>query len=439
MPFYFGAPFPVAGGNPDALWDFDFTSLSSGGHSASSFLSTTAIGNPAGLAFSRSTVSTVQIDANTIDGTPGVDDACVGNETNDPTKKGLVLQQRATNLITTPRDISGLNVPGGTPGTGTATHTLNQANGPDGASLTADRVAAATTAGGQYANYFHESGNHDGVYSVWFKDAGSNGSQMVANNGPDDEGVATVISHTTSWVRGSLLRPDALGASDAVFFNSVVARDFHSVGGRTVTGCDVYVDLHQFEIGAFASEAIPIGNDTRADDRLAYNRPGSDLIAANGQLRLYAKWIAKSDTAHLLRCWITSSYQQSNNYGTFLTWGSEDYVLLDTNNKIEVLLTGMSSIPKISTNALSFNHGDLVELFIAFGAGLASVCKYKVNGGSWVDLVLATVSQTPNPGASTVYLMCDPAFQADSHQTCQLPCWLQRLTFYKSTGAPAGI
>jgi hypothetical protein len=77
--------------------------------------------------------------------------------------------------------------------------------------------------------------------------------------------------------------------------NSIVPLDARAITGGTAAARDLYSDMHQLEVGAWASEVIlnaTTGSVTRAGERLRFT-PGSSVVQS-GQVRFYAKLMPKA-------------------------------------------------------------------------------------------------------------------------------------------------
>jgi len=119
------------------------------------------------------------------------------------------------------------------------------------------------------------------------------------------------------------------------------------------------------------------------------------------------------------------------------SWGAngQNYAKFkDSDKKLYVKIANGSEAA--STNAISFAAGDSVEVYLAAGGNVASVAKYKINGGSWTDLVLGTISNTPAPGSGAIRLFSND--NASTGDTGSMLIWLNRLTVYDSN-APSGV
>lgn len=439
------------------LFDFDFTTLALGGHSAGSFLTATAVGNPAGLTFTRSTVSLVEINdgvgAFPIDSTPGVNYACIGNRTTTLSKRGLVIEHRVSQLLgapadNSPRDLtvswsvgSHIAAGGSTTGGVTAIPGADGIAAPTGVGCSSVGVPPPIpTFDGYYGPYANTFGGTRTCFSSFQRSwgVGDTSMQQEMNDGtPSSNDRVTVRAASLDWGRLVTLK----GADALTVFTPVEGRDFSACGGQIQTSRYVYVDYVLFQSGNFPTTPIATGGTNREDDRLSY-ATGSDLIAANNQVRFRALFSPMHDTTDQVMYNVDANGTAA--IAWFLwSWGTEatNYAYIrDSDKKLCVRIA--SGTQAVSTNAVAWTRYDVVEIFVAVGGGVASVAKYRVNGGAWVDLVLGTIADTPAPGANPIRILSniDPAtIVFPTADRGQLPCWLHRVTFYPPSGAPIGV
>ncbi len=421
---------PMHVGGRDFLWDFDFTTLSLGAHSASSFLTSTSAGNPRGLTFTRASASTVQTSASTVDSTPSTDDACIGALASSVL--GLVLQPCINNGVPNATDLTASWT------SGTALVTANATAGPDGVS---DANSVVGGSGG-FGNFHNFTTSDRATFSAWYKNAGSTNGTNAAEGAGVNTGKAAAVPNSTSWNRVIVSKP---ALTSMTYFVPCDERNYASVGGQAAASCDIYTGMFQFEFQSeYATEVHKVAGRSgrRRDDRLSH-ASGNELIATNGQIKFYAKFVPKFDSTHKVHCWDDDSNSDSGDrdwlmfsWGTTSGGGNRNAALFDNaTNKLKVQFGGGTTAT--STNAIAFSQFDVVEVYIAAGNNVASVAKYRVNGGSWVDLVLATVTAAPAPGANPIGLLMDQP-QSVTGVTGQTPCWLQHLSFYNLL-APSGV
>ncbi len=198
------------------------------------------------------------------------------------------------------------------------------------------------------------------------------------------------------------------------------------------------------EIGDFPGEVIPTSNGGSAGDRLKY-LTGSALVAGNGQIRMYARLSPK------FASWMSVYYDANDTSGKLITniqnKQSAEYIfsyggaggsyakIKESDRKLYVKLEGGTEA--VSTNAIAFAQYDEVELFLSVGNNVASVAKYRVNGGAWVDLVLGTITNAPAPGSGAVrFFSNDNKIYGDDEG--YFTSWLHHLAIY-DTGTPDGV
>lgn len=445
MPYLMGSPLPTGGGlEPPLLFDYDFRVLPTGKIDAATLLAVTAAygSNVRGLTFTRITNSTVQTSPSTVFPTVGANEACIGNITVLYAKTGLVLQTRNQNTLGTAGRTAGgagwnLNANGFCGGTVNPTVTSGQP-GPDGTSnavrLQSPDWSSVNNAVGQ---------SRPRTFSTWT----TPGNQITLTNDPgacgNTVGSVAAISSGTGWSRLVCVE----GSTQTTQYQIVDCRTetAGTIGGAAHQARDVTVDMVQLEQGEFATEAIISGTITgagmaREDDRLDYGS-GTELISSDGQLRVRYTFSPKfSTTMGGVPYAVTST--SSLSYAVhwwLLSWGSlnTNYIRIQSSDKKLAVKFGGSEY--VSTNPVAWTQYDTVVLELELGAGIASVARYKLNGGAWVNLVLATIPDTPAPGANPVSIMRNIAFASNASagwstdDRGQLPCWLHRITFYGPT------
>lgn len=404
---------------PPTTLDVDFTGYTLGPMSAAAFLTAS------GLTFTRTTTSTVQTSASALDSTPAINDACIGDK---GIGRGLVLQQNTWNRVgaandNSPRDLTVSWTPG------TATVTAAYAAGPDGV---APGVGCSRTNGtsGQYAPFGSHLNTDRYTFSSWqrSKDSATNGNmQQVWITSVPGDGIQVTRAASDTWARLQLSK----GTTSRQYFDVCDGRNYTASGGDAAAARDVLVDYIQYEAGDFTTEAIPKGRTLRSNDALSY-ASGSNLIAANGQIKFYAKIITKFASTNQVYYDGTGGFPTVSAAWFLFSFGANNYAKIkDSDKKLYVKIAGGTEVA--STNAISFALNDVVEFDVQVGNNVASVARYKINGGSWVDMVLATIPDVPSPGGAVSLFRDDSV--AVTADTGQPPCWLQHIKFFR-TGGP---
>lgn len=412
--------------SPVLLFDFDFSTLSAGPISQATFLSTT------GLNFSRSTASTVQTSDSTLNETPATNNACIGNRTGTSTNAGLVIQQNTFNLLGSAGDASPRNLTVAWAG-GTMTSLGGQSQSPD---TSGTGCSSATGGSGTFSNYGVGATSSARCFSSWQRsiDQTSNGNMFqvdITTYPPAAGNVFTARSANNTW--GRIITPKPNGVAGQ-YLAICDCRDYSGIGGDVAQARSVYVDYIQLEDGVFATEAIPTGQTERRNDRCSY-ASASDFVSIDNQIKTYYKFTPKFSSSMEVGWRITGS---AGTVSKYYLWSidANNYAYINaTDLKLYVKIAGGTET--ISTNAISFSQFDIVELYLAVGGNIASIAKYKLNGGSWVDLSLATITNTPAPGAVAIGLLFNVS-SADNVDTGTLPCWFHKFSVY-DTSAPDGI
>ncbi len=387
--------------------------------SAAAFLAAT------GFTFERASASTVQTSASTIDSTPGVDDACIGDA---GFGRGLVIQLNTKNLIgstpgaNTPRDLSS----GWLAGSGGITVTPGYAAGPDGvavgvgADVGCTRIITGTDQYGPTGSFLDSARR---CFSSWqrSKDASSNGAMQQEWNSGGTVGDVdfTLRSASNTWGRLVMKSNGATGA----YWTPVESYSTLAHGGVGATARDVLVDFCQFQEGNFATEAIPFAATVRDCDRLSYPT-GSDLID-DGQLRLYAKCIPKFASTDGIY-YHGSGSDGVSDYAYLASWDSELNYIYCYRPGINTMFAHVNGT-SISGDSMTWAAYDTVEFYIAVGGNLPTKLFYRVNEGAWTDLHATddVASDVAPPGAVNVF-GSGTGLTGDSGH---FPCLLQVVTF----------
>lgn len=361
------------GGAPPGptLLDADFTSLADGGTAAAAFASAYP-----GLAFARSTGSTVQTSASAIVSGLAADVVAVGS---DGGPRGLVVQNNTWNRVGT---VGGNDAPRNaasaqwTAGSG-VTITTDYANGPDGAA-SADRCVVSSAGYGSYTDA--ASLISDVCFSTWQRSTATDDMQQGCNNATPNAvpSRASVRAASTTW--GRLWSPPYLSSR---YFGAVECRDSSNVevGGQTARARDVVVDFQQGEYGDVPTEAIPTGKTARTADRITLN-PVEDQIHG-GALRLNFKLAPKHDSNERPG-YGTSSAEGIATYWYLWRFDANNYarIIADT-RRVEVCIGGTTST---TTWGVCWARNDVVDVYVSAGGSVPTVVAYRRNGGSWIDL-----------------------------------------------------
>lgn len=413
--------------DPSLLFDFDFSTLALGPITQANFLAAT------GLDFSRSTASTVQTSDSTLDETPAVDDACIGNQTAIAANTGLVIQQNTVNELGIAGDASPRNLAVTWAG-GSMVCLGGQAESPN---LAGNGCSIATGAAGTFSNFGNTATNVARCFSSWQRSVnpavnGNMNQVDVTAAPPNPANVFVTRAASATWGRLVLPKPNGIQGQ---FIAVCDARDCTAMGGPAAEARDVYVDYIQLQDGLWASEAIPTGVTERRNDRLSFADASAWVSPTNGQIKAYVKFTPKfADTMPVSWSIVGSGGDEA--FYSIWQIDANNYARISAADlKLYVKIAGGAE--EVSTNPIAFNQFDVVEYYVAVGNNVASVAKYRLNGGAWVDMVLAAIADVPAPGVVPFGLLHDPG-SADNADTSSLPCWLHQVTIYDD-GAPAGV
>ncbi len=404
---------------------------------------------PSGWTFARNCKTTVQTSPNFLDvtynGSSGVDVAVYGNRTSDSTKRGLVIEaNQAQESGYGIRAINAQEHPGAS-----VTYT-SPSDSPDG--LATGCTRAEITAGG-YTSYQDFNGSiNDKIYVTgWWKSTPTTGThlQTAINLNVENTGIAVTSPISAVWLPYYVHST----SSGTIVWASQDSRNFSSVGGFTQSAKDVYLDYLNVRIGEFACETIvgtvgdgsgvgspQYGGYWRRADRLSLTT-GSGAHAADGQIKFYASFSPKFSSSMAVNFATTAAtgvYRTQAKWYIFQCNGTNNYAYIDgTTKKLHVRIAGGTE--QVSLGAMSFAQHDVVTVFIAIGAGVASVAKYKLNSGLWIDMVLPTVPETPAFSTNALFVFINGNVAATATDaagdTGSFPCRLHMVKFY-NTGDP---
>ena len=359
---------------------------------------------PAGCAYSRTAcVGSVQ------SGTSGLYDysafgASVPNmlvwgRANDAHEIGLVLEEARTNLVTNSRNFSA----GSWVTAGTVTRTTGQPDALGGTGATRVQVASGVNVLADTAS----GATGITTASAWVNGPAPN-LNLFRTSG------ATVFASSAgspgSWGRIAV-SADALGGTTSI--EPVDGRDWSARGGLVAGARDVLLDACQREAGAFPTEFVPTS--------------GATATRAATFLRvLSATWAGHALTGRVSLELVLRPKGARTEYG-----GSTTLWYVDASNQATfVPSTGVLTITVAgSTNTVtlpSWARYDLVELSVQCGGSVATVVKYRLNGGSVTSLAV-TGSALGTHAAGDMYLCSTNAGQ-------HLSCWLYAVRFYRSGG-----
>jgi hypothetical protein len=374
------------------------------------------ISTPTGVTFTRASAATVQTSATTVDTTPAVDVLRVGQYSASSSVRGFVIEESRTNMVPDARDMSVASWSAGS----SATLVASNLTSPDGAS-----VAQHWTVGSGGSSKFRTASltlNARYSFSQWTRGAAggeAHASTHVVNGAASPTtgywaftGPRTL---TLSWERLIGVPTLVNGALSAVVYHVPIDGQNQTANGGHAAGARAgVVDMHQIELGAFATEFISTsgGTATRSGERIAIT--GGSSLVPRGRLSLELQCIpkgARADYANTITFW---------------------YV--DANNKCEInpttgLLTltvggATNTCPGINWPALS-----RVQFWIEVGGSLPSVVKWSLDGGA--------VNQPPVTGSAlgtlTISSACDILCAATANQ---LSSWLQIVRAYPDGTRP---
>lgn len=391
----------------------DFNIITAGSLSAAALVGATGVATFTRADTSNTNSATCQLSASTLESGVALNRPRIDS---NGTIKGLLIEQRMVNRVPTG---GARKIATGWVATAQGTQTNNVATGPDGTATAASQCNM--NAINQISNYqdFGSNVATRYVFSCWQRSVGTD--DMLMSLFPSGGGTELLLvrSGTTTW--GRMIR--AKGTALAQYVVAVETYDTTASGGQSARARNVYVDFMQLEPGDFPTSAINSSGATatvRPTDYLAWTHP----TTAN-RLRLYMRLYPQFSTALGISTVISSSGldgQMASNYLYYIDSSNYAYIK-HSDNKVYMKVAGSSETA--STNAISFANGDDLEVLIEVGNNVASVLKYRVNAGSWTDLVMATFSGNATPGSNVT--LCNDTASSDG---APLVCRLRELRAY---------
>jgi hypothetical protein len=357
-----------------------------------------------GLNLTRASAATVQTSASTVDSTPTTDQARIGSQ-GAAWGQGLVIEEARTNLEPHARSMTSDTT------SGAPTITEGAATGPDGTAAIGTRVQASSGAPWVLRGITQPAGFC--TASSWIRATSGTTSMQFVMGGTPNTGALGLTAAGTTWARlsKSLTNNNAL-----TNFIRPDTRDWTASGGVVAAATDGIWDLKQFEAGQWPSEAIVTtgASATRAGERL-WITSAATVIDTN-RMGLAFTFVGKGTPAQI-----------STGAVVYLWWiDASNNAFIDTAQKLNVQLGGVTVT---SVVAIAWAAGDIVDVWVACGAGSNAVVEYRTNGGAKTVLLNTALAGNPS-GASTIDILC-------SGTSNQLSCWLQSLTAYKKGQQPA--
>lgn len=323
----------------------------------------------------RASAATVQTSATTVDATPGTDTARIGDD-GSGFGPALILEGAGSNLTTDPIDWSTANW-----AKTTLTATANNAVAPDGNTTAARGDATALTSQWRAAAV-NLAAAATFIASFWVKSAQTaaathkNGLRHTLSQIYDNGLGATIIGPTDVVMGPSGQEPVAQAAWQRVTLqptsNSNVGAQneyLYPVGGLLEGTGSLYGWGAQLEAGQIATELMTVA---RSADLFYYPAAGDiTQSGARSPEYVFKPKGGSADYTGLVYLW------QDPNSGTDAAWWDS------STGKISVRIGGVT---KTTTNALSWNFGDVLRIFVGAGGSLATTIAWQIShdqGQTW--------------------------------------------------------
>jgi hypothetical protein len=360
---------------------------------------------PSGLSFSRASAATVQIGTSTVVTSGITTDVARAGRALDADSVGLVVEPSRTNLVLQSRTLNHANAGSGD------TYTTGQTS-PDGST---NALRAQINSSG-FSRYQLDAGI-TGTFSmsVWY--AKGPGSGVYHNSFSTTAGASGFAFGTASASWGRVAIPAIAFAAQNRYALPMDGQNESALGGPGAAALDALVDMHQIEAGKWVSEFVSTSGATatRAGERL-FVATGASVVSSGRvlmHLRAQLKHTpANADTA--MRLWTDHA-------------DATTYVEIATTGVLTASVGGSTN----TTNALSWAANDTVDIFVAAGGGIATIVKYRVNGGATTTCTITGSALGTIAPSGAIDLLCDAS-------TAKQPgCRVYTLAFYRSGAAPA--
>ena len=359
--------------------------------------------------------------------------------------RGLVIQPRNRNLLpilSAQYDTRNQNSAGwvpvisGTYPSGT--------NGPDGTNSNI-RVQCPSGSPGSYAQLNSTVNGRYNCASVWVRSTPSSSMPIAVTVSKATAGTNAVFTSAANatWQRVTLNQATVIGDGNTMYIVPVDGTNEVASGGLAAGTRDQLMDCCQLDGNDFASEYLDGYNCIREPDSLSWP---AGFIDADGSISFYLKYIAKHGTTNLPYSDATSVGGQSVQLYQYLfsytgTHGEYARINVGTGTawRLEMGNTlDFGGVGQVSSSSISFNRGDIVEVFIKMGGGAATVAKWRVGGsGSWNLWGLTSTFSVVTTGS---HPLCVGNKTLGSGTTLDgsIWGWIQKSYIYKSGQRPSG-
>lgn len=401
----------------------DFNALTAGSMSAAALIAATGVSSFARAETTNvSSQATCQTSASTLESGVVLNAARIDD---NGTVKGLLIEQRMANMVPY-GGARKINI--GWTASVQGTQTNNVATGPDGQANKASQCNMGTTS--NISNYAALAGADTAnryTFSSWQRSvsSGTNGdmcpSIMAAAN---VVGASAPTTGSNTWQRLVVSK----GTTPMQYVFPVDTYDMSAgAGGQTARARNLYVDFMQIEPGDWPSSAINTDGAIGAVVARPSDYLGLTLPTVGNRIRMYMRLypnFATSTSIQSTNAATDAIYSPTKSYLYYIDANNYMY-MKDSDKKLYCKVNG--STEEVSTNALSFTYAEDLEFLIEVGNNTATVLKYRINAGSWTDLVMSTFSGNATPAGDAS--ICNDTVVANADGQA-FPCRLREIRVY---------
>jgi hypothetical protein len=363
-----------------------------------------------GLGFSRASPASVQTGPSSVDSTPKANQPRIGS-TGAGWGRGLVLEEQRTNFVPTgvptnltfpvpmPSITMGRSAPDGT---ATAMGYINQ--GIPDSNVQLGVVAQSPDGTLQSPNVVH---------TKWIKGNPAGSKLVVALfDGKPGGYYWNLLYGPSDWQRVSIAETGLPSAVNTVYASYEMGAFGIWSGANDIWG-------FQLENGLFPTELIETTTAaaTRAGERL--DVPDAEVVIDGGRIGMYASFVPKG---------ARSAYTGRL---PFWTLDATDYAYVDPATGAVVVTIG-GTTQTLAAQPVTWNAGDVVELWLEAGGNAPTYASVRVNGAPATVIGTAASPGAILPSPVPLDVLCNGTSQ-------QTTAWIQKLSFLRNGQRAPGM